>query len=190
MPFEEELADLAEEYGIPADRVAAVRDSSKLKAERDAANADAAAKAARAEQLENKLAADIFTKLGLPGTPDTYKLPGEVDRTDEAQIAAWATAAGLLKVNEPAEPSPEAAAHQRMDAITSGATPPPPPNVTGNVEQLRRQIMRAGPDQLQPGSELHSRVIDTLQQAGHTFGPVEHGTTFERIPDWGSKTPA
>lgn len=190
MSFDEELNELATEYGIPADRVAAVRDASVLKAERDQAKADADAARAEVAQFKATKAGETFTKLGIPGTPDTYNIPDGVDVTDETQVTTWATNLGLIKPATPAQPSADEVAHQRMDAITTGAPSPAPVNAGSKVDTLRKQIMRAGPDQLQPGSELYSRVIDTLQESGHTFAEVPHSTNFERIPDWGSTKPA
>lgn len=183
--FDDELSALVADGSLTQDQAAALRDSSALKAERDAARADAEAAKARAAALEARQAGDIFTRLGIPGTPGTYNLPEGVDITDETQVKTWATDNKLIAEATP-EPTADEQAHQRMDAVTAGGGPPAPPNATGKVEMLRRQIMRAGPDQLQPGSELYGRVLDTLTEAGHTFGSVEHSTNFERIPEWGS----
>jgi hypothetical protein len=185
--FDDNLDALVADGAITEEQATALRDASPLRAERDAARAEADQAKARAVALEGKQAADIFGRLGIPGTPDTYKLPDGVDITDEAQISAWATENKIIAAPPAsAEQTADQAAHQRMDAVTAGGGPPAPPNVGSKVEGLRKQILRAGPDQLQPGSELYSRVLDTLQEAGHTFGEVEHSTTFERIPEWGA----
>lgn len=182
--FDDNIDALVADGSLTDEQAAALRDASPLKAERDAARAEADTALARAKQLEAKQAADVFTKLSIPGTPDAYRMPDTVDVADEAQVKAWAESMRLIT---PAGPDPaEQAAHERMNQATQGSNAPPPPNVANDVERLKRQIMGAGSAQMGEGSDLYQRTIDTLREAGLEFDTVEHSSSFERIPEWGS----
>lgn len=182
--FDDQLQSLIDSGSISENDAAALRDASPLKAERDEARAAADAANTRARVLEAKAATDVFTKLAIPGTPDAYKLPDTVDVTDETQVRSWAQSMSLLPAAGPT--AEEQAAHERMAAATSGASAPVPSPVGDKVADLRKQIMRAGATQLDPGGDLYNQAVNALREAGHTFDSVPHDTNFERIPEWGS----
>lgn len=182
--FDDTVQQLIDTGVLTEAQAAELRDSSPLKAERDAAKAEADANAARARQLEEKVAADVFAKLGIPGAPNAYNLAG-VDMTNEDAVAAWARDQKLIA---PAGPTPEEIeAHQRMSGTTaSGQQPPPPPAAADRMVTLRRKVETAGRNELYPGSALYNETLDAIREAGLEFGNVERTGNFERIPEWGA----
>lgn len=180
--FDEQLQALVDDGKLDAAEAAALRDASPLKAERDAAKAAEEAATTRARALEAKVAADVFAELKIPGSPDAYSLPADLDVTDKAAVTTWAQTKGLVAPGGPS--AEEEAAHQRMERVTTGGQPVVPAGPGDRMAELHKIARTAGVTS--PAfADARARAADVFAEAGLVIGDVPHGE-LERIPEWGS----
>jgi hypothetical protein len=178
--FDDQLQELVTNGAISDEEATALRDASPLKAERDEANARAAAVAAENDALRSKVATDVFSKLGVPGSPDAYRLPSDVNVTDEASVATWAKSMNLIADAGPS--AEEQVALARMNQGVAGAEAPAPPNLAEKGATLMQQIKSAGALQLE---SLRPQAEALIRESGLILDSVEYGAPV-RIAEWGS----
>lgn len=122
--FEELLAE-AEEVGVPEDlldRFKAAAEASPLRKELKDTKAQLQTHIDRAQKAEAVALATQFEKLGIRGKPQSYRLPDDVDVTDEEALRVWAVDNGVLDPPKPDVSDGHLDALDRVAAASDGAT--------------------------------------------------------------------
>jgi hypothetical protein len=118
--FDDILNELVNTGQLPDDAAQKLRDASPLRKDLETTKSELAAAQERTRTLEQRLSADVFSKVGITLNPSLLRTPDDLDVTDVDAVRKWAVEKQLIE-DTPATPPAEMEQHQRVAAAAVDA---------------------------------------------------------------------